>query len=90
MNKSQKVTKKVDFRKITIKDIEGKSVEVDFSKQIGNQLYMQGQNIEECELGQDIYHKGEVEMTDKDIEAVKRFVGNYPYLSRTAIEDVMK
>ena len=58
---------KVNFSKIVIKDIEGRDVQADFQKQLGNQLYMQGRDIEECELGKRIYFaQGEVELTDKD------------------------
>jgi len=35
---------KVNFSKIIIKDIEGREVQADFQKQLGNQLYMQGRN----------------------------------------------
>lgn len=81
--------KKVDFRKITLKNVEGEEMSVDFSKQLGNQMYMQGQNIEECELGKRMYFDGEVEMNEKDIEVVKRFVAGYPYVSRTAVMDAI-
>lgn len=77
--------KKVDFRKITLKNVEGEEMSVDFSKQLGNQMYMQGQNIEECELGKRMYFDGEVEMNKENIEVVKRFVAGYPYVSRTAV-----
>ena len=81
--------KKVDFRKITLKNVEGEEMSVDFSKQLGNQMYMQGQNIEECELGKRMYFDGEVEMNEKGIEVVKRFVAGYPYVSRTAVMDAI-
>ena len=80
---------KVDFRKITLKNVEGEEMSVDFSKQLGNQMYMQGQNIEECELGKRMYFDGEVEMNEKGIEVVKRFVAGYPYVSRTAVMDAI-
>lgn len=81
--------KKVDFRKITLKNVEGEEMSVDFSKQLGNQMYMQGQNIEECELGKRMYFDGEVEMNEKNIEVVKRFVAGYPYVSRMAVMDAI-
>ena len=57
---------KVNFKDIKIKDINGNEVVADFQKQIGNQLYMQGHDIEECELGKKIYFaEGEIELTDK-------------------------
>ena len=81
---------KVDFRKIQVKDIDGNVNEADISKMFGNMLYMQGQDIEECELGRDIYHNGEVELNEKMAAAVKRFAGNYPYLMRSSIEEMLK
>ena len=81
---------KVNFKEIVIKDIEGNDVKADFSKQIGNQLYMQGINIEECELGKKIYFDGEVELTDKDAEVVKRITAGYSLVARTAIESALK
>ena len=81
--------KKVDFRKITLKNVEGEEMSVDFSKELGNHIYMQGQHIEECELGKRMYFDGEVEMNEKGIEVVKRFVAGYPYVSRTAVIDAI-
>ena len=81
---------KVNFKEIVIKDIEGNDVKADFSKQIGNQLYMQGINIEECELGKKIYFDGEVELTEKDAEVVKRLTAGYSLVARSAIESALK
>lgn len=78
--------KKVDFSKIVLKDIEGRDVVADFSKQLGNQLYMQGRNIEECELGKKIYFvDGEVEMSEQECATVKQAVQGYSYVAREAI-----
>lgn len=81
--------KKIDFRKITIKDVEGNDIPADISKQLGNQMYMQGQNIEECELGRDIYHNGEVELDEQQAKTVERFVGSYSYIMRTPILEML-
>ena len=81
--------KQVDFRKVLIPDIEGNTQEADFSKQLGNQLYMQGQNIEECELGKKIYFDGEVMLTDKDVESVRRIIAGYSYVARVALMALM-
>ena len=78
--------KKVDFSKIVMKDIEGRDMVADFSKQLGNQLYMQGRNIEECELGKKIYFvEGEVEMSEQECATVKQAVQGYSYVAREAI-----
>ncbi len=78
--------KSVDFRKIQIMDIEGNAQEADFSKQLGNQLYMQGHDIEECELGKRIYFAGgEVELTAEECAIVKKAIAPYSYVARDAI-----
>jgi hypothetical protein len=84
--------KKVDFSKITIKDIEGNDVQADFQKQLGNQLYMQGRNIEECELGKKIYFaEGEIELDEKECRTVVQFAQtHYSYIVRTALTDILK
>ena len=82
--------KKVDFRSIGIKNIEGQIETADVSKQLGNQMYMQGQNIEECELGRDIYHKGIVELDGKKEDMVRRFVQPWSYILRSAIEETLR
>lgn len=82
---------KVNFREIVLKDIEGNEVKADFQKQLGNQMYMQGQNIEECELGKRIYHaEGEVELKEKECDMVRRFIQGYSFIAREAIEQAMK
>lgn len=82
---------KVNFSKIIIKDIEGREVQADFQKQLGNQLYMQGRHLEECELGTRIYHAdGEVELSEKECEMVRNAVQGYSYIARSAIENQLK
>lgn len=81
---------RVDFRTIGVKNIEGSIEAADVSKQLGNLMYMQGQNIEECELGRDIYHNGVVELNSKQAEMVLRFVKPWSYVLRSAIEETLR
>ena len=82
---------KINFKKIMIRDIEGNEVVADFQKQLGNQLYMQGRDIEECELGKRIYFAdGEVELSEKECAMVKMAVQGYSYIARSAIEEQIK
>ena len=82
--------KKVNFKELVIADIEGKEQKIDISKLLGNQLYMEGQDIEACELGKRIYFaEGDVELTDKEIAIVKQFTNRYSYLVRTALEKAL-
>ena len=83
--------KKVNFKELVIADIEGKEQKIDISKLLGNQLYMEGQDIEACELGKRIYFaEGDVELTDKEIAIVKQAMQRYSYLIRTAVETILK
>jgi hypothetical protein len=84
---------KVNFAKIIIKDIEGREVEADFQKQLGNQLYMQGRNIEECELGKKIYFTpkdAQTELTIEEIAIVRRAIAGYGYVARQSIIKAME
>ena len=81
--------KKVDFRQIGVKNINGEIEKADVSKQLGNVMYMNGQNIEECELGRAIYHDGEVELDDKQLGMVRRFIQPWAFVIRSAIEETM-
>ena len=80
---------KVDFRQVPVKDIEGNVQQVDVSKALGNQLYMQGKDIVECELGRDIWHKGEVDLNDQQVAIVKAAVAGYAYIARKGIESML-
>ena len=85
------MTRKINFRQIAINDVEGKKQKVDISQLLGNQLYMEGANIEECELGKRIYFaKEEVELTDAEAEILRVFTQRYSYVIRTAIADMLK
>ena len=86
--------KKVDFSKIEMVLIDGTKKKTDFQhglNGLGNQLYMFGQNIEACELGKRIYFaKGEMELSEKEIQTITQAVAGWSYVARTAIIDAMK
>lgn len=65
---------KIDFSKIQIKDIEGNVQTADISKELGNMMYYGEQDIAVADLGHDIYHNGEVELTKEQAEKVKSYI----------------
>ena len=78
--------KQVNFREIVIEDIRGEKVKADFHEVLGNQLYMQGADIKECELGRKIFFaEGEVELSDEEIKTVSNAVQQWRYIAKTAI-----
>lgn len=65
---------KIDFRKIQVKDIEGNNSTVDIAKMLGNAIYQKTADLGELELAQDIYKKGEVELSAEQAEVIKSYV----------------
>ena len=83
--------KKVDFSKVTMEDVKGEPMPGDFHEVLGNQLYMQGRDIKECELGRKIYFaEGEIELTDDEAKIVREAVKGWSYIARTAIENMLE
>ena len=82
--------KKVNLREVQLEDIHGNPMPGDFHKVLGNQLYMQGRDIRECELGRKIYFaEGEIELTDDEAKIVREAVKGWSYVARTAIEKML-
>lgn len=65
---------KIDFSKVQIKDIEGNAQTVDISKELGNMMYLNAQDIAVADLGHDIYHKKEVDLNKEQAQNMKAFV----------------
>ena len=81
---------KVDFEKIPFHDIEGREQVLNVKKDIGNALYMQGETIEVCKLGETIYFAdGEIDIDDKEADIIKVFAKRYPYVAASAIENAI-
>jgi hypothetical protein len=85
-NENRTIVATVDFRAISVKDIEGRLQPVDVSKPLGNLLYMQGRDIVECELGRDIYHATAPTALDRrQLDAVLQASKQFPYVTQRAI-----
>ena len=82
--------KKVNLREVQLEDIHGNPMPGDFHEVLGNQLYMQGRDISECELGRKIYFaEGDIELTDDEAKIVREAVKGWSYVARTAIEKML-
>lgn len=68
---------KIDFRKLEYVEIDGKTKTIDVSKDLGNAIFRQTMDIGELDLARDVYHKGEVELTKKDAEILKKYSEPY-------------
>lgn len=65
---------KIDFSKIQMKDIEGNTFEGDISKELGNAMYFESIDIAVSDLGHEIYHNKEVEVTKEMAAEIRKFV----------------
>lgn len=67
---------KVDFSQIKVKDIEGNETVLDISKDLGNMMYFNDKDIAVADLGYEIYHKKEIELTKEQAKTVAEYVDN--------------
>jgi len=67
---------KVDFSQIKVKDIEGNETVLDISKDLGNMMYLNAKDIAVADLGHEIYHKKEIELTKEQAKTVAEYVDN--------------
>jgi len=65
---------KIDFRKIKVKDIEGKESNLDISKTLGNVIYNNTPDLGELDFAQELYKKGEVEIDEQKVEIVRKYL----------------
>lgn len=83
---------KVNFHAVTFKDIEGNNIQVDVVNDLGQQLYWQGQTMEEVELGRTIYNAPKdkpMELTVEQAALISRWVDRWPYVRRQAVKDAI-
>lgn len=78
--------KKVKFTEVKVENIEGKIETIDISRELGNALYTQGQDVAICECGKKIYYGEAVELTQLQKDFIKKIIAQYPYIYRNAIE----
>lgn len=65
---------KIDFSRVQVKDIEGRLVTVDLSRELGNMMYCGAKDISVADLGHEIYHRKEVELTPVQAKIVRTYV----------------
>lgn len=65
---------KINFKQLTMTDLEGNKLPLDCAKQIANFIYSETPNLEDLILAQDIYKNGEIELTDEQIDKIKNIL----------------
>nr|DAN32920.1 MAG TPA: hypothetical protein [Caudoviricetes sp.] len=64
---------KIDFRKIELTDLEGNKSTIDVSKAFGNAIFQHTGDLGEFNLAQDIFRKGEVDISPEQAESLKKY-----------------
>nr|WP_298672099.1 hypothetical protein [uncultured Prevotella sp.] len=65
---------KINFEKIEGKDVNGKVINIDMSKTLGNQMYRTAMSEDDMNLGKEIYIKGTIEVNPRRAASIKRFI----------------
>ena len=82
--------KKLNFKTIPTRDIEGNLEPRDISKELGNYIYRETSDLGELDLAQRIYKDGEVEVTDEEIEIIKKYIDSaYKAFVKKAFEEML-
>lgn len=82
---------KINFKELEIKDIENNVQKVDASKVVGNLLFNMADDVAEHDLGLKVYHsEGELELSEQEAGIVTKYLGQFKYLLRSAIEERLK
>ena len=82
--------KKLNFKAVPTRDIEGNLEPRDISKELGNYIYRETSDLGELDLAQRIYKDGEVEANESEIEIIRKYINNgYKAFVKKAFEEMV-
>lgn len=82
--------KKLNFKAVPTRDIEGNLEPRDISKELGNFIYRETSDLGELNLAQRIYKEGEIEASEEEIEIVRKYInGGYKAFVKKAFEEMV-
>lgn len=82
--------KKLNFKAVPTRDIEGNLEPRDISKELGNYIYRETSDLGELDLAQRIYKNGEIEATGEEIEIIRKYINNgYKAFVKKAFEEMV-
>lgn len=82
--------KKLNFRAVPTRDIEGNLEPRDISKELGNYIYRETSDLGELDLAQRIYKDGEVEANESEIEIIRKYIDSgYKAFVKKAFEEMV-
>lgn len=82
--------KKLNFKAVPTRDIEGNLEPRDISKELGNFIYRETSDLGELDLAQRIYKEGEIEASEEEIEIVRKYINSgYKAFVKKAFEEMV-
>lgn len=81
--------KKINFKAVPCEMVDGSVVEIDLSKELANIIYTNAKEVGEAVFAQDLYKEGEVELTEENIETIKKHYNNFFYFIRAGIDKAL-
>jgi hypothetical protein len=69
--------KTIDLSKVTINGIDGKEVTIDVSKELAQVIFANTQSIEEHSFSIELYQNPVVELTDRNMEIIEKYIEKY-------------
>lgn len=82
--------KKLNFKAVPCRDIEGNLEPRDISKELGNYIYRETSDLGELDLAQRIYKDGEVEANESEIEIIRKYIDSgYKAFVKKAFEEMV-
>lgn len=82
--------KKLNFKAVPTRDIEGNLEPRDISKELGNYIYRETSDLGELDLAQRIYKEGEVEANESEIEIIRKYIDSgYKAFVKKAFEEMV-
>ena len=65
---------KIDFRKISVTQIDGTKKQMDLSKPVGNLIFEQTGDIGEMDLAKKIYYDGKIGLLPQQLESIRLII----------------
>lgn len=77
--------KTVNLTKVPTMLVDGSTTELDYSKELANNIYQNTRDAGEASLAIDLYKRGEVEHSEAAEKTLRKYAANFVYFAASAI-----
>lgn len=75
----------MNLTKVPTTMIDGSTIELDYSKEVANNIYQSTRDAGEASLAMELYNHGEVEYTEAAEKTFRKYAENFVYFAASAI-----